>query len=131
MSRSTFAILKFFVALSCLCILVVGESMIGLPLFIRFLFGIGSIVTGNPFDFAISVLGLLSAGYLITSALINRRKINFLLSTISVSCLTGIAIWAFIGFNVEAGTIALASYLIFFSFALAYYVGCIIEILRS
>ncbi|RZK46786.1 MAG: hypothetical protein EOO94_02025 [Pedobacter sp.] len=131
MSRTTFAGLKFFVALSCLCIVAVGESMIGLPLFIRFLFGIGSIVTGNPVDFVISVLGLLSAGYLIATALINRRKINFLLSTISVCFLTGIAIWTFLGFNVEAGTLALASYLIFFSFALAYYVGCIIEIVRS
>ena len=127
MSATALSYMKFFTALSFLCILVVSDKLV-LPMFFILLLGLGSIVTGNPVDFLFSLLVLLSAGYLIFSVIINKNKINFALSTMTVTILTGTAIYVLFKTKVVLPTYSITSFIIFFSFAFAYYMGCIVKL---
>jgi hypothetical protein len=89
------------------------------------LLGLGSIVTGNPVDFVFSFLVTISAGYLIVSVLINKRKINFALSTITITLLGATAQYVLLNTKVVLPAYSIVGYVIFFSFVFGYYVGCI------
>jgi hypothetical protein len=124
MSATAISYLKIFTALSFLCILVVSDKLV-LPMLFILLLALGSIITGNPVDFLFSFLIILSVGYLIFSVLADKKIINFVLSTIAVTILTGAALYVLLTRRVVLPTYSIVSFTIFFSFIFAYYVACI------
>lgn len=100
MSPTALSIIKLFTAISFLCIVVVSDKLLAAPMALILLLGLGSIVSGQPSGFIFSSLALLSVGYLIFSVLIDIKKINFILSTISVSVLSGMAVYVLLDTNI-------------------------------
>ena len=125
MSNTLLSIIKIGTAISFFCILVVGEKL-SLPMFFILLMGIGSGVKGDPSGFILSLASLVSAGYLIFSALIDIRKINFMLSTLSTAMLISFAVFAILLDLFP--THSVITYIIFFFFAFAYFIGCVIRL---
>ena len=127
MSNTLLSIIKIGTAISFFCILVVGEKL-SLPMFFILLMGIGSGVKGDPSGFILSLASLVSAGYLIFSALIDIRKVNFMLSTLSTAMLVSFAVFAILLDNGLFPTHSVITYIIFFFFAFAYFIGCVIRL---
>jgi hypothetical protein len=126
MSNTLLSIIKIGTAISFFCILVVSEKL-ALPMVFILLMGIGSGVKGDPSGFILSLASLLSAGYLIFSALIDIRKINFMLSALSTAMLISFAVYAILQDNVVFPTHSVVTYVIFFFFAFVYFPGCAIR----
>ena len=126
MSNTLLSIIKIGTAISFFCILVVSEKL-ALPMVFILLMGMGSVVKGDPSGFILSLASLLSAGYLIFSALIDIRKINFMLSTLSTAMLVSFAVYAILQDNVVLTTHSVVTYVIFFFFAFVYFIGCAIR----
>jgi hypothetical protein len=116
--------MKFFAAISFLCILVPGDHL-SLQMGFILLIGLWSVVAGDLIGFIISVSGLLSVGFLVFSVLVDSRKINFLLSTICVALLTIIAVSTLLERKHLYPGYSMVSYVIFFWLALGYYTGCL------
>ena len=126
MSNTVLSIIKIGTAISFFCILVVGEKL-ALPMFFILLMGIGSGVKGDPSAFILSFASLVSTGYLIFSALIDIRKINFMLSTLSTAMLVSFAVYAILQDNTVFSRHSVVTYVIFFFFAFVYFTGCAIK----
>ena len=114
MSNSAVSIIKILVAISCLCIPVVANNFLVLPIFFILLLGLSSIFSGDFFGFFLSIFGLISAVYLIVSALIDKRKINLILSTISIAILVLLAVYSISSSDIFP-FYSILSYTIFFS----------------
>ena len=128
MTMYALSYIKIATAVSFLCILVVLSNSPVVPMFLIFLLGLGSIVTGDATGFVFSVLGMLSTGYLVLSSLVNIRKINFVLSGTSITILVALAIYGIFSSPGMLPFNFVHTYGVFFFFALLYLAGSIIRI---
>lgn len=123
MSNTVLSIIKIGIAISFFCIIVIGEKL-SLPVFFILLMGIGSGVKNDASGFILSLTSLVSAGYLIFSALIDIKKINFMLSTLSTAMLVSFAVYVILQDNTVFPTHSVVTWVIFFFFACVYFTGC-------
>lgn len=114
MTSTTLSNLKVLTALSFYSILLVFSNLMILPMFFTLMLGLGSIVSGDLSGFIFSCLGLMSSGYLIASALFNKRKIHYFRTGLSLAILVCLAIYGIVESNLELPIYSWISYLFFF-----------------